>query len=429
MAAVGSAVGLGNLWKFPYLAGRNGGGIFVAMYLIIILLIGFSIILGEMAIGRHTQLNSYGAYKKIRPAWGFVGAMGILSGFIILSFYNVIGGWVINYIAQYLMGGIQGDSALYFNSFVTDPIRPLVWHFIFTLATGYIVIWGVSKGIEKYSKILMPLLFLFLVVIVIRSVTLPGAWEGIRFFLQPDPSKLNTESLVAALGQVFFSLSLGMGCMITYGSYLRQDARLERSAIIIPALDTLVAMLAGFAILPAVFAFQYEPGSGPGLMFITLPKVFQLMPMGWLFGLLFFILTFFAAITSSISLMEVVIAFVVDHFTFKRYNVVLTLTLILFVVGIPCSLSIGPWSGFKLGGLVIFDLMDYLASNILLPLGGLLMCIFIGYIWKVDAAIREITNQGQIVFRLKRLWIVGIRYLAPVGLLVVFLNMLGIIRF
>lgn len=429
MAAAGSAIGLGNLWRFPYLTGRYGGGIFVVVYLIIILLVGFTIVLGEMAIGRATQLNSYGAYQKIKPRWGIVGGLGLLAGFLILSFYSVIGGWVIHYMVQYLLGGISGDSAQYFNSFIKNPYLPISWHLIFMVITAYIVIGGVAGGIEKYSKIILPALFLFLIIIVIRSVTLPGSWAGILFYMKPDFSKLNAEGVVAALGQVFFSLSLGMGCMITYGSYLSRSENLEKNAIIIPFLDTLAALLAGFAILPAVFAFNYEPGSGPGLMFVTLPQVFQHMPLGRFFGLLFFILTFFAAITSSISLLEVEVAYLVDQFHFMRNRAVILLSSMMFLLGIPCSLSVGPWSNYLLGGKSIFDWFDYISSNVLLPFGGFLMCIFIGYVWKVELAVVEITDHGRLPFRLRRLWIFCIRYVAPLALLVIFFNMLGIIHF
>ncbi|MDF2840338.1 MAG: yocR [Clostridia bacterium] len=428
MAAAGSAVGLGNLWKFPYLAGKNGGGVFVLVYLLIVLFIGFTIMLGEMAIGRSTQLSSYNAYQRISKKWAFVGGIGVIAGFVILSFYSVVGGWVLNYLYQTVIGGIPADTAAYFGSFISDPVAPIFWNMLFMAATALIVFKGIGGGIEKACKFMMPALFVILIIISIRAITLPGAAAGIAFYLTPDISKLTAGTVVAALGQVFFSLSLGMGCIITYGSYLGKEETLEKNSIIVPVLDTVVALLAGFAILPAVFAFGFEPGAGPGLMFITLPQVFDKMPFGWVFGILFFILVLFAALTSSISLLEVTVAYMQDHHKWGRTKAVVILSSFMFLIGIPASLSMGIWSGIMIFGYNIFDFLVFI-SDILLPLGGILMCIFIGYVWGIDKAVAEITNGGKIPFKLKAFWTIMIKYVAPIAVIIVFLNALGILKF
>jgi len=382
LAAAGSAVGLGNIWKFPYLAGANGGGAFVVIYLVMIVIIGFVIMLGEMAIGRNTHLSSVGAYKKLSEKWAFVGFIGVVVGFCILAFYSVIGGWVLNYIGKYLIGGISGaEAGNYFSGFIASTTQPIVWHLVFMVLCCVIVLKGIAGGIEKASKLMMPALFILLVIIAIRSVTLDGAMKGIKFFLKPDFSKVTIGTVMAALGQAFFSLSLGMGAIITYGSYLGKTENLEKNAIIIPAIDTAVALLAGFAVLPAVFAFGFEPGAGPSLMFITLPSVFDSMPFGQFFGILFFILVLFAALTSAISLLEVVVAFVIDTFKIERKKTTIIISTILFFIGIPCSLANGPvMKDVLIFGYNFFDFMSFLAENLLMPLGGLLMCIFIGYV-------------------------------------------------
>lgn len=429
MAAAGSAIGLGNLWKFPYLAGMNGGGAFVLIYLLIVVFVGYTIMLGEMTIGRATQLNALGAYRKLNKKYTWVGASGVIAGFLILSFYNVVGGWVIKYIIQFVVGGVKGDAAEFFGGFISASVEPIIWTAVFAIFTGYIVWKGISGGIEKYSKVLMPALFVLLIIVVIRSVTLPGAGAGLAFYLTPDFSKLTPAAIVAALGQVFFSLSLGMGCMITYGSYLNKDENLAKDAFIVPFMDTAAALLAGFAILPAVFAFGYEPGAGPGLMFITLPKVFGAMPFGAFFGVCFFILVLFAAVTSSISLLEVCAAYCIDEFKWSRTKATWLLTGVIFILNILCSLSMGPLSHVLIFGKNFFDLFDYITSNILLPLGGLMMCIFIGYVWGVDKAVAEITQNGRFPFKSRGFWTVAIKVIAPIALVIVFLNMLGIIKF
>ncbi|WP_346900115.1 sodium-dependent transporter [Clostridium sp. UBA7503] len=431
LAAAGSAVGLGNIWKFPYLAGANGGGAFVVIYLAMIVIIGFVIMLGEMAIGRNTHLSSVGAYRKLSEKWAFVGFIGVVVGFCILAFYSVIGGWVLNYIGKYLIGGISGaEAGSYFSGFIASTTQPIVWHLVFMILCCVIVLKGIAGGIEKASKFMMPALFVLLVVIAIRSVTLDGAMEGIKFFLKPDFSKVTIGTVMAALGQAFFSLSLGMGAIITYGSYLGNTENLEKNAVIIPAIDTMVALLAGFAVLPAVFAFGFEPGAGPSLMFITLPSVFDSMPFGQFFGILFFILILFAALTSAISLLEVVVSFVIDTFKIERKKATIIISTILFFIGIPCSLANGPiMKDVLIFGYNFFDFMSFLAENLLMPLGGLLMCIFIGYVWGVDNISDEISCNGKYKFRSKPFFILMIKYIAPVLIFIIWLNAIGVLPY
>ncbi|KAB3534706.1 sodium-dependent transporter [Alkaliphilus pronyensis] len=427
LAAAGSAIGLGNIWKFPFMAGQNGGGAFVFLYFAILIVVGFTLMMAELTIGRHTQLSPVGAYRKLKAKWAWVGFLGVLAGFLILSFYSVIGGWVIRYIVKALTGAftISDPDALggLFGAFITNPLEPLVYHAIFMALTLGIVIGGVKGGIEKYSKILMPSLFVMMILIMIRSLTLDGAMEGVKFLLLPDFSKINGGVVLAALGQVFFSLSLGMGTMITYGSYLNKDENLVDSSIQIPLLDTAIALVAGLAILPAVFAFGFNPEGGPGLLFITLPAVFSQMPLGSLFGVLFFVLVLFAALTSSISLLEVVVAYFVDEKNWDRKKSSLVFGLIIFLFGIPSSLGIGIWSDIRIiAGRDILDSVDFVASNVLLPLGGMLLCIFIGWVWGLDNAFKEVTNNGKIKFPLMNVWGFLVKWVAPIAIGIVFVQ-------
>lgn len=427
MAAAGSAVGLGNLWKFPYLAGKNGGAVFVIVYLAIVVLVGFTMMLGEMIIGRKTQLDPYGAYKKLNKNWGFLGFIGILTAFLILSYYSVVGGWVIKYVVATITGSIGADKATYFNGFIKASVEPLIYHGVFMILTVAIVFKGISGGIEKASKIMMPALFLMLIIVAIRSITLNGASAGLSYYLKPDFRKFNARVLVDALGQVFFSLSLGMGALITYGSYLKGDENLEKNALIIPGLDTAVALLAGFAVLPAVFAFGFEPSQGAGLMFITLPAVFEAMPMGAIFGIIFFVLVFFAALTSAISLLEVAVSYGIDQRKWSRNKAVAIFAFLMFIIGIFASLSMGPMADFHipLFNMGVFDTLDFFTSNILMPVGGLLMAIFIGYIWGVDEAIAEVKKSPGVSFKLEKFWTILIRYVVPIAIFIVLLSSLG----
>jgi len=429
MAAVGSAVGLGNLWKFPYLAGENGGGAFVLVYVVLVVILGFTLMLAELSIGRNTNSDAFGAYSKIKKGWGFVGGFGILAGFLILSYYSVVGGWVIKYIVASITG-VGADKEAYFTNFITSPVEPIIYHLIFMGLTALIVIRGISGGIEKAAKIVMPALFIMLTVIVLRSVTLEGASAGLKYYLTPNFDEITLKVVIAALGQVFFSLSLGMGCMVTYGSYLNKDSDIEKDALLIPSLDSLVAIMAGFAILPAVFAFGFEPSQGPGLMFITLPQVFENMPLGMLFSVIFFVLVFFAAISSSISLMEVTVAFGIDRLRWSRTTSVVVFTVVMFVIGIGASLSMGAWSGFLIpwidgNSYGIFDFLDVVTSYYLLPLGGLLSALFIGFVWGVPNAVKEIKIGSK--FRSEKIWSVLIKFVVPVLVFIILLSTTGLL--
>ncbi len=428
LAAAGSAVGLGNLWKFPYVVGKNGGGAFVLIYLAILFSIGVTMILGEIVIGRAMKKNVYGSYRAVSKRFAHVGIIGVVTGFLILSFYSAVGGWTIKYLLTYVSGGIRGASDQYFNAFTRSDIQTVLFQLIFLVLTAVIVWRGISGGIEKASKIMMPVLFIILIVLVVRSVTLPNAIQGIEFFLKPDFSKVTPSVVLAAMGQVFFSLSVGMGTLITYGSYIDKKQNIAKTSWYIPILDTMVALMGGFAILPAVFSFGFAPSEGPGLAFITIPAIFSKMPLGTLFGFLFFLLLLFAALTSSISMLEVMVSFVTEELHMPRKKAVPLLSGLVVIAAVPCALSTGALAEVKLFGKTVFDLFDFLASNVLMPIGGFLMCIFIGYIWGPKNAIREITNHGTIKFRLGGIWVFLIRYLAPIVVVLILLSSTGILR-
>lgn len=430
-AAAGSAVGLGNIWKFPYLTGKYGGAAFVLVYLAIILLIGIPLMNSELLLGRKAQKNAVGTFKTLAPGspWFIVGVMGVLAGFIILSYYSVIAGWAVAFIFKsgaYMAAG--ADYANIFVSSITSPVAPLIWHAIFMLMCIGIVVAGIEKGIEKYSKILMPALLVTLLVLVVRSLTLPGAGAGLSFYLKPEFSKLSAEGILAALGQAFFSLSLGMGCMITYGSYLKRDQNIPVNSYWIAGLDTGIALLAGLAIFPAVFAFGLEPGAGPGLTFITLPAVFASMgAIGHFFGILFFFLLTIAALTSAISLLEVVCAYFIDEVKWNRKKAVWVMGIIIFLLGVPSSLGQGVWSGVKIiGGRDILDSLDFIASNVLLPLGGFLLCIFIGWFWGTNKAVEEGNVGAKGAITLGGGYRFLIKYVAPIAIFIVFLKSIGV---
>ncbi len=433
LAAAGSAVGLGNLWKFPYMAGENGGAAFVLVYLGILVLIGMTVMLAELTVGRHTQLDALGAYKKLSAKWAWVGGMGVLCAFLIMAFYTVVGGWAI----KYFLGSFATAAAnIDFVGFITAPIEPIIYTLIFCVFTWIIVFFGIGGGIEKASKIMMPLLFIFIIIIAIRSCTLPGAGAGLSYYLKPDISQINGGVILAALGQVFFSLSLGMGCMITYGSYLGRDSSLTQSAWMIPTLDTAIAFLAGLAIFPAVFAFGMEPGQGPGLMFATLPQVFGQMPAGEFFASIFFLLVIFAALTSAISLLEVVTAYFVDEKSINRSSASVIGIIGIFILAIPCSLSMGSLAGvhiipeiasMNIPAMGFFDAFDFITSKLMLPLGGLLLCIFVGWVWGTDNAINEITEGGISSFPLAGVWSILVKFIAPIAIFMVFLSGFGVI--
>ncbi|QEK10977.1 sodium-dependent transporter [Crassaminicella thermophila] len=433
-AAAGSAIGLGNIWKFPFITGQNGGAAFILVYLLCIALIGLPVMLSEFVLGRKTQANAAGAFKAIEQdkPWHLSGYIAIATAFIILSYYAMIAGWIFSYIGRAATGKLMtiapeqlGD---YFGSIIGSNVEPMVCTFLVVALTAFMVMSGVKDGIEKYSKILMPVLLVILVGLMIRSVTLDDASKGLEFLFKPDFSKLTTSGVLEALGHAFYSLSLGMGIILTYGSYINKKENILKLALQVTIADTLIALMAGIVIFPAVFAYGFKPDAGPGLIFITLPAVFQEMPFGALFETLFFLLVGIAALTSTISLLEVVVAFVTEQFNIARKKATILLALAIYLLSIPSTLSFGMWSGIKMfGGKTFFDLFDFVASNISLPLGGILVCIFVGWIWGTENAVKEITSNGLYVFKYNGLYDFIIKFLAPAAIIVIFLNSTGLL--
>ncbi|OKH87887.1 sodium-dependent transporter [Thalassospira sp. TSL5-1] len=420
LAAAGSAVGLGNIWKFPYMAGSNGGGAFLLIYLALVFTIGLSVMLAEMVIGRMAEKNAIGAFKKLKGgAWPLVGLCGVGAAFTILSFYSVVAGWTIAYMVKAVTGALSSsDPAVLgaaFDGFISSNISPLVYHAIFMALTVFVVLSGIGSGIERASKILMPALFVLLLVLIVRAVTLPGADAGLSFLLQPDFAKVTWNTVSDALSQAFFSLSLGMGAMITYGSYLSKKENIAGAAGWVVLLDTAVAVLAGLLILPAVFAFGFDPAAGPGLTFITLPAVFAQMPFGEVFAFLFFLLLAIAALTSSVSILEVVVAYFVDDRGISRKVASIIMGLIIFVLGIPSSLSMGIMKDTKFFGLTFFDLMDFVSSKLFLPIGGLFISLFVGWvIW--GAAKADVASHNGTVPVWINLWGILVKFIAPAAI-------------
>jgi NSS family neurotransmitter:Na+ symporter len=436
LAASGSAIGLGNIWKFPYITGENGGGAFVVVYLICIVVVGLPIMLAEFIIGRKSQKDPVGAFKSIKPGsrWYLVGGMGVLTGFLILSYYSVVGGWTIGYIFESVRGvfyELENPEAIgvHFGQFAADPVKALGYHALFIGLCMLIVIKGVKIGIERWSRILMPILLLILVLLIIRGVTLDGSMAGLKFFLKPDFGKLGPESILIALGHAFFTLSLGMGAMITYGSYLTGRDNLPRSAFLVSLLDTGIALMAGVAIFTAVFAMGQEPDAGPGLVFVLLPAVFVEMPGGVVFGPLFFFLLSIAALTSGISLLEVVTAYFVDEKKYSRPKAVLCFGTLIFLIGVPSTLSMGVLKDLIIFRWNFFDLVDHIAANYLLPLGGFFIAIFIGWGWGIRGANDE-ARMGNPDFSVARMWNVLIKYVCPfiVGQIILFDGILSEFR-
>ena len=429
IAAIGSAVGLGNIWRFPYLAGTSGGSAFVLVYILMSITFGVSLLVAELALGRKARLNAYGAYRMMAPRFGFAGGIAVLANILILSFYGMIGGWVIYYLGTSIFApGLQTKEG--FELFSSSIFWPVFCQLLFMLATGYFIWKGVSKGIERANRFMMPALFIMLLILDIRALTLPGAFEGVKFLFAFDVSKLTFSTIISALGQVFFSMSVGFGIMLTYASYLGRETPLNRASWIIVLSNCGVAVLAGLAILPTVFAFGMEPEQGPGLIFVALPAVFDHLYGGYIFRILFFILVLFAALSSSISVLEVPVSYAVDEFHWSRPKSVFLLSIGISVLGILCTLSMGNTLGwFKICGLGLFEQLDFLCNNLLLPIGGVLLCIVVGYIWRVDRAIEEITQNGEHPFFGKEVWGWIIRYIAPVGILAILLGGTGIFDF
>ncbi len=399
LAASGSAVGLGNIWKFPSMAGENGGAAFTLVYLICILLVGLPIVIAEFVIGRKTQLSPVGAFSSLAPKtnWKWVGVLGVASAFVILSFYGVVGGWTLRYTFMSMVGafndlsGNPDSSNQAFNSFISSPVNPVFWQIVFMGSTMFVIIQGVKGGIEKWTKIMMPAILLILFMLMIRGLTLPNGSKALDFLFQPKFGDLTSSSIVLALGHAFFTLSLGMGTMITYGSYLKKDQNLLTSALWIILLDTLIAMMAGTAIFAAVFAMGANPSEGAGLIFVVLPTIFPAIQLGSLWGTLFFFLLFLAALTSAISILEVITAYFIDEKSWTRNKATLLFGTLVTIVGVFCSLSNGIFNDFSyLFGKSFMDMLDIISSKYMLPIGGFLTGLFILFKWGVHNLISEI---------------------------------------
>ena len=431
-AAAGSAVGLGNIYRFPCELGNNGGAAFLLVYLVIVLVLGVPVMLSEFIIGRRSQANAVGAFKKLAPKtlWPIVGFMGVFCGFIILAFYSTISGWTLEYICKSLTNGFQGkDLGILeqeFADFHNMGWKNVMWQAIFIFLTGFVVFKGVQKGIEKYSKVLMPMLLILLIALAVRSVTLSGAKEGLSFLFHPDFSKINGKVLISALGQVFFSLSVGMGALITYGSYIQKSDNLATTALLVTLSDTLVAVLAGIVIFPAAFSFGIRPEAGMGLVFNTLPLIFNQMAGGYVFCLVFFILLAVAALTSTISLLEVMVAYLVEELHIRRRWATVFACTATMCLGVFASLSLMDNTSFMVGGKSFFDGLDFLSSNILLPIGGFLIVIFVGWYLGKQKFYEEITNEGKLKMRIKAVILFIIKFIAPLAIAIIFIRGLGL---
>lgn len=422
MAAAGSAVGLGNIWRFPYLTGMNGGSAFILIYLFFSLGIGISVMAAEFAIGRRTQLSVVGAYRSNSRRWTFAGILGVLTAFFIMGFYPVVGGWALAYVFKSFTGSLSNAASIgdAFSAFISDPIDPLIWMIVYLGINIAVVANGISGGIEKASKVLMPSLYVLFIIIAIRSVTLPGASAGLEFLFKPDFSMVTGETFLAALGQAFFSLSIGMGCMLTYGSYLKKDENLPSNALIITLMDTSVALLAGIAIFPALFAFGIEPTSGPGLVFVVVPSIFaQMGTIGPVLSVIFFVALMVAALTSSVSLIEVVVSYLIDEKKFPRKKSVAMTSSIMVFMAILSSLSMGILSDFHIFGVTFFYFFDILTDKIFLAIGGMILTIFTGWFLKKEDLKDELTNGGSVKFALFEVWYFLVKFIIPVAIAIV----------
>lgn len=434
LATVGCAVGLGNIWRFPYMLGENGGAAFLLVYISCILFLGIPVMITEFFIGRYSRKNAAGAFKVMAPGtkWSVIGYNGVAAAFLILGYYAVVSGWTLEYIVQAFSGSLEGknatDFADEFTAFSTGVFRPILWTVVFIALTHIIIISGVKEGIERASKVMMPVLFLILIALCVRSATLPGASEGLTFLFNPDFSKIDSSVVLSAMGQAFFSLSIGMGCLITYASYFGKQTNLQTTALQVTILDTLVAVLAGVMIFPAVFSFGIEPTTGPELVFITLPNVFEQLPFGNIWSFVFFVLLALAALTSTISLHEVSTAYVHEEYHVSRKKAAIIVSVGVTIVGILSSLSMGLLKSYTLFGLNFFNLLDFVTAKIMLPLGGMMICIFTAK--RVDKLLlkEEVTNHGTIRFYFFNTYAFFVKYIAPIAIGLIFLNELGLLN-
>lgn len=436
LATAGSAVGLGNIWRFPYMTGQNGGAVFILIYIFCILVLGIPCMISEFIIGRHGQANTARAFRIMSgdSLWSLIGYMGVLTGFLISGYYAVVSGWCLEYVWASLLGKLQGDPAYitnYFSAFSQDPVKPVFWTLIILVATYLIIENGVRNGIERASKLMMPTLFILLLVIVVASCMLPGGDKGIEFLFKPDFSKINSDVFLAALGQSFYSMSIAMGCICTYASYFSKQTNLTTSAVQIGIIDFVVALLAGLVIFPAAFSVGVRPDSGPSLIFITLPNVFQqafsfIPSLGYLISVLFYILLSMAALTSLMSLHEVSTAFLQEEMRITRKKAAIIVTVSCIIVGAVCSLSLGLWSTHQFFGMMVFDLFDFVTGQLFLPIVGFLTCIFIGWYVPHKVVRDEFTNWGTLRNEtLFHIYLLLVKYVCPICILFIFLHQLG----
>ena len=435
LAAAGSAVGLGNIWRFPYETGSHGGAAFILIYLACVFLLGLPIMIAEFTVGRRAKASSGRAFGLLAPGtpWKWIGTLGVLTGLLILGYYSVVAGWTLEYVLVSLTNGFAGqgpdDFVASFQAFSQHPFRPLVWMLVFLLLTHYIVVKGVKDGIEKSAKIMMPVLFILIVVLAACSVSLPNAQAGLEFLLKPDFSKLDAGVFLGAMGQAFFSLSLGMGCLTTYASYFNAETHLGKTALSVGVIDTLIAILAGLIIFPAAFSVGIQPDAGPSLIFITLPNVFQQafggVPfLSVVFSLMFYVLLALAALTSTISMHEVVTAYLNERFGWSRSRAAVCVTLFCVVTGVLSSLSLGVWKT-TFFGLSFFDLLDFVTAKLMLPLGGILVSLFVGWYLKRSISYEELTNYGLQKAPYYPVYLFVLRYVAPVAISLIFIRELG----
>ncbi|PVX52361.1 NSS family neurotransmitter:Na+ symporter [Balneicella halophila] len=430
-AVAGSAVGLGNIWKFPYVLGDNGGSAFILIYVLFVVALGIPLMMSEFVIGRRAQTNSFRAFSKLSPTfrWAFLGIIPSLAAFFILSYYTTIAGWTLEYLYQSITGAYRSHSAneiaTNFESFHTSIIDPLLWQFCLLGVTAYIVYAGVKKGIEKYSKIMMPLMVILMIGMCIKALTLEGASEGLKFLFSPDFSKINPQVILEALGQAFFSLSLGMGILITYSSYMSKKEKIHKTVGVVVLADTLLAILAGVMIFPAVFSFNIDPSSGPGLVFVTLPNIFNQMSGGFIFAIIFFLLLTMAALTSTVSILEVNVSLVQEELKWTRKKATIAVTTAIAILGVFCTLSFGVGEKFHIFGLTFFDALDYLTSNWLLPIGGAFAIIFVGFILKKEDVKAELSNDHSFQIKWFGMYYFVVRFIAPLAIVLILLNQVG----
>ncbi len=439
LASAGSAVGLGNIWRFPYETGEHGGAVFILVYIGCVLFIGIPVMVSEFLIGRHSQSNTARAYQRLAPGtpWKGVGFLAVLSAFLILSYYSVVAGWTLEYIFDSATNRFAGKQAADFsedfNLFMQSSFRPLLWLVCFLLMTYVIVVRGIKNGIEKSSKLMMPLLFIIILILAVCSICLPNGKKGVEFLFSPDFSKIDSGMLLSAMGQVFYSLSLGMGALCTYASYFKRDTNLTKTAISVGTIDTLIAILAGLVIFPAAFSVGIAPDTGPSLVFITLPNVFQQafgnMPiLSYICSLMFYILLALAALTSTISLHEVVTAYLHEEFNLTRRTAATIVTAGCLLIGSCCSLSLGIGKEWTIAGMTLFDLFDYVTAKVMLPIGALLTCLFVGWYLQRKLVYAEVSNEGRLKVGFFYFYLILIRIVAPIAIIMILLKEWGLLK-